>query len=139
MDPQGLDDLFPDVSSMAWYRTAVSIAQEFGIILGYDDGNFYGQQTLTREQGFAIVARAHRLIDPKAALSGSAVEGQLTGFEDGAAVAAWARADVAQLIQAGIIQGQGRSLIDPKAGMTRAEVTALISSLLKTTKLIDNN
>ena len=139
MDPQGLDDLFPDVSSMAWYRTAVSIAQEFGIILGYDDGNFYGQQTLTREQGFAIVARAHRLIDPKAALSGSAVEGPLAGFEDGAAVATWARADVAQLIQAGIIQGQGRSLIDPKAGMTRAEVTALISSLLKTTKLIDNN
>ena len=138
MNPQAPLHQFPDVTASAWYRQPVSIGQEFDLIRGFDDGNFYGQQQLTREQGFAIIARAHRLIDANAAVSGTTIEAQLAGFADSAAVAAWARADVAQLIQAGIIQGQGHSLLDPKAGMTRAEVTALVARLLTTTDLIDN-
>ncbi|MFS0724909.1 S-layer homology domain-containing protein [Paenibacillus sp. 1P07SE] len=137
MNPHAPLHLFPDVAASAWYGQPVSIAQEFDIIRGYDDGNFYGQRQLTREQGFAIVARAHRLIDPQASVSSAAIETQLAGFADRTSVAAWARADVAQLIQAGIINGQGDSLLDPKAGMSRAEVTALIARLLQTTELIN--
>jgi hypothetical protein len=43
---------------------------------------------------------------------------------------------VAQLIKAGIIQGNGAKL-SPQATMTRAEVTALIARMLKATNLID--
>lgn len=125
---------FPDVPTSAWYGNALAIADEFDIVRGYDDGNFYGNQPITREQGFAMVARAYRLIKSEAAASQNT--SALSRYKDGASVSNWAKADVAQLIEAGIIQGEGTTL-SPKSTMTRAEVTALIARLLKTTNLID--
>lgn len=125
---------FPDVPTSAWYGNALAIADEFDIVRGYDDGNFYGNQPITREQGFAMVARAYRLIKSEAAASQNT--SALSQYKDGASVSNWAKADVAQLIEAGIIQGEGTTL-SPKSTMTRAEVTALIARLLKTTNLID--
>lgn len=125
---------FPDVPVSAWYRNAVAIADEFDIVRGYNDGNFYGDKQITREESFAIIARAYRLIQ-----SGNAA-GQdtsvLSYYKDGAKVSNWAKADVAQLIQAGIIKGNG-VVLNPQGTVTRAEVTALIARLLKTTNLID--
>ncbi|MFB5269787.1 S-layer homology domain-containing protein [Paenibacillus enshidis] len=125
---------FPDVSSSAWYKNAVSIADEYDIVRGYKDGNFYGDKQITREQAFAIIARAYRLIQSEDA-SGEDTS-VLAQYADGAKVSNWAKADVAQLIQAGIIQGNGAKL-SPQATMTRAEVTALIARMLKTANLID--
>ncbi|MEK4370032.1 S-layer homology domain-containing protein [Paenibacillus sp. FSL R5-0473] len=125
---------FPDVPTSAWYGNALAIADEFDIVRGYDDGKFYGNQPITREQGFAMVARAYRLIKSEAVVSQNT--SALSEYKDGASVSNWAKADVAQLIEAGIIQGEGTHL-SPKAPMTRAEVTALIARMLKITNLID--
>ena|GEM_PF-2171757 len=135
MRPEAPQMSFPDVPATIWYRNAIAIADEFDIVRGYDDGNFYGGRQITREEGFAMVARAHRLI-----LSQNAVEQDtsvLAQYKDGDNVAKWAKADVAQLISAGIIRGNGSELLSPKAQMTRAEVTALIARMLKVTNLID--
>jgi len=128
---------FPDVPALAWYRNSVAIANEFDIVRGYDDGNFYGNRQITREQGFAMIARALNLINPQAALSEQRIGELLSKYEDAANVSKWAREDVARLIAAGIVQGNGADTLKPKTNMTRAEVTALIARLLKTTELID--
>lgn len=128
---------FPDVPALAWYRNSVAIANEFDIVRGYNDGNFYGTRQITREQGFAMIARALRLINPQASLSEQRIGELLSKYEDAANVSAWAREDAAQLIAAGIVQGNGADTLKPKTNMTRAEVTALIARLLKTTELID--
>ncbi|MEK3705464.1 S-layer homology domain-containing protein [Paenibacillus sp. FSL R7-0198] len=130
-------NLFPDVSDSAWFRSAVALANEFGIVRGYDNGNFYGNQEITREQGFAMVARAYRLIEPEAVISPDQMNSELERYSDAANVSNWAKEDVAQLIAAGIIQGNGPEVLSPKATMTRAEVTALIARMLKVTNLID--
>ncbi|KAA8753908.1 S-layer homology domain-containing protein [Paenibacillus sp. UASWS1643] len=130
-------NLFPDVNDSAWFRSAVALANEFGIVRGYDNGNFYGNQEITREQGFAMVARAYRLIEPKAAISPNQMNSELERYSDAADVSNWAKEDVAQLIAAGIIQGNGPEVLSPKTTMTRAEVTALIARMLKVTNLID--
>lgn len=130
-------NLFPDVNNSAWFRNAVSLANEFGIVRGYDNGNFYGNQEITREQGFAMVARAYRLIEPDAAISPNQMNSELERYSDAADVSKWAKEDVAQLIAAGIIQGNGPEVLSPKTTMTRAEVTALIARMLKVTNLID--
>ncbi|WP_145150683.1 S-layer homology domain-containing protein [Paenibacillus xylanexedens] len=130
-------NLFPDVSDSAWFRSAVALANEFGIVRGYDNGNFYGNQEITREQGFAMVARAYRLIEPEASISPDQVNAELERYSDAANVSNWAKEDVAQLIAAGIIQGNGPEVLSPKTTMTRAEVTALIARMLKVTNLID--
>lgn len=125
---------FTDVSASAWYAKAVAIANEFDMVRGYEDGKFYGDKQITREQGFSMIARAHRLIQSEnAAGQDTSV---LARYTDGAKVSSWAKADVAQLIEAGIIQGNGTKL-SPQATMTRAEVTALIARMLKSTNLID--
>jgi len=128
---------FPDVPASAWYRNSIAIANEFGIVRGYDDGNFYGNQQITREQGIAMIARAYNLINSQVALSQDRIASLLAQYEDEASVSAWARADVARLIEAGILQGNGPQLISPQSNMTRAEVTALVARLLKTTNLIN--
>ncbi|MFL0376716.1 S-layer homology domain-containing protein [Paenibacillus amylolyticus] len=130
-------NLFPDVNDSAWFRSAVALANKFGIVRGYDNGNFYGNQEITREQGFAMVARAYRLIEPEAAISPDQMNSELERYSDAADVSNWAKEDVAQLIAAGIIQGNGPEVLSPKTTMTRAEVTALIARMLKVTHLID--
>ncbi|MBT2284924.1 S-layer homology domain-containing protein [Paenibacillus polymyxa] len=130
-------NLFPDVNDSAWFRSAVALANEFGIVRGYDNGNFHGNQEITREQGFAMVARAYRLIEPEAAISPDQMNSELERYSDAADVSNWAKEDVAQLIAAGIIQGNGPEVLSPKTTMTRAEVTALIARMLKVTNLID--
>ncbi|WP_238654374.1 S-layer homology domain-containing protein [Paenibacillus piscarius] len=128
---------FSDVPASAWYKDSVAIANEFDIVRGYDDGNFKGSQQITREQGFAMIARAYRLIQSEDVPSQEKIASTLASYTDGTSVAAWAQGDVAQLIQAGILQGTGPKSLDPKAQMARAEVTALIARMLKVTELID--
>jgi len=130
-------NLFPDVNDSAWFRNAVALANEFGIVRGYDNGNFYGNQEITREQGFAMVARAYRLIEPDVTISPDQMNSELERYSDASDVSNWAKEDVAQLIAAGIIQGNGPEVLSPKTTMTRAEVTALIARMLKVTNLID--
>ena len=130
-------NIYPDVPSTAWYRNAVALADEFDIVRGYTDGSFKGSQQITREQGFAMIARAYRLIQSENVPSPEQIASTLASYEDGDKVASWAKADVAQLIAAGIIQGNGPDHLSPKAQMTRAEVTALIARMLKLTNLID--
>ncbi|MBB6671884.1 S-layer homology domain-containing protein [Cohnella nanjingensis] len=128
---------FSDVPDSAWYRKTVSIANEFDIVRGFNDGQFYGNRQITREQGIAMIARAYQLIEPKAALGQDQIDSLLAKYEDAKNVSAWAREDVARMIEAGIVQGNGPQLLTPQSNMTRAEVTALIARLLKTTTLID--
>ncbi|WP_440114776.1 S-layer homology domain-containing protein [Paenibacillus sp. QZ-Y1] len=137
MRQDGPQNKFPDINDSAWFRSAVALANEFGIVRGYNDGNFYGNQEITREQGFAMIARAYRLIEPEAAVSPEQITSELERYSDAADVSIWAKEDVAQLIAAGIIQGNGPEVLSPKTTMTRAEVTALIARMLKVTNLID--
>ncbi|WP_077568808.1 S-layer homology domain-containing protein [Paenibacillus ihbetae] len=130
-------NIYPDVPSTAWYRNAVALADEFDIVRGYTDGSFKGSQQITREQGFAMIARAYRLIQSENVPSPEQIASTLAPYADGDKVASWAKGDVAQLIAAEIIQGNGPDHLSPKAQMTRAEVTALIARMLKVTNLID--
>lgn len=128
---------FDDVTATAWYRNAISIASEFGIVLGYNDGAFRGNQTITREEGMAMIARGYQLIKPGHAISETEISRLLAGYEDASQVARWAKPSVATLLSADIVQGSGDKGLTPKSTMTRAETVALMQRLLQVTHLID--
>ncbi|MGG4342363.1 S-layer homology domain-containing protein [Paenibacillus lautus] len=128
---------FDDVTATAWYRNAISIASEFGIVLGYNDSAFRGNQTITREEGMAMIARGYQLIKPGHAISETEISRLLAGYEDASQVARWARPSVATLLSTDIVQGSGDKGLTPKSTMTRAETVALIQRLLQVTNLID--
>ncbi|MGG4106874.1 S-layer homology domain-containing protein [Paenibacillus lautus] len=128
---------FDDVSATAWYRNAISIGSEFGIVLGYNDGAFRGNQSITREEGMAMIARGYQLIKPGHAISETEISRLLAGYEDASQVARWAKPSVATLLSADIVQGSGDKGLTPKSSMTRAETVALVQRLLQVTNLID--
>lgn len=128
---------FDDVAATAWYRNAISIASEFGIVLGYNDGAFRGNQTITREEGMAMIARGYQLIKPGHAISETEIGKLLAGYEDASQVAKWAKPSVATLLSVGVVEGSGDKGLTPKSTMTRAETVALMERLLKVTNLID--
>ncbi|WP_164817419.1 S-layer homology domain-containing protein [Paenibacillus lautus] len=128
---------FDDVTATAWYRNAISIASEFGIVLGYNDGAFRGNQTITREEGMAMIARGYQLIKPGHAISETEIGKLLAGYEDASQVAKWAKPSVATLLSVGVVEGSGDKGLTPKSTMTRAETVALMERLLKVTHLID--
>ncbi|MCR8635249.1 S-layer homology domain-containing protein [Paenibacillus radicis (ex Xue et al. 2023)] len=138
MGQEAAQNAFHDVASTAWYRTGVSVASEFGIVEGYEDGTFRGERQITREQGIAMVARAYNLIQPQsAAMSQTEIAATLLVYGDAADLSEWAREIVARMIRAGIVEGSAGQLLKPQDNITRAEAAALIERMLKTTGLID--
>lgn len=54
---------FTDVPSDAWYAADVECAKTLGIVGGYEDGSFRGENTVTRREAFAMVNRMVNLLD----------------------------------------------------------------------------
>ena len=53
---------FTDVSADAWYAKDVECAKTLGIVGGYEDGSFRGENTVTRREAFAMVSRMMNLL-----------------------------------------------------------------------------
>jgi hypothetical protein len=49
---------FPDVTNNSWYAGFIQTAVEYGLINGYETGNFGPNDAITREQAMTIIARA---------------------------------------------------------------------------------
>jgi hypothetical protein len=132
-----LENQFEDVNKSDWYHDGVSIASEFEIVLGYDDGLFHGGRNITREQGIAMIARAYNLVEPARFMSPAEIDATLRKFGDAGDVSGWAKEVVAKMIAAGIVEGEDGQLLNPQDYMSRAEAAALMRRLLQTTNLID--
>lgn len=128
---------YSDVAPSSWYHDAVTIASEFGVIKGFDDGAFHGNERITREQGIAMIARSFHIVQPQEALSTLEINQILAPYSDMDQISGYARESTAQLIKAGILQGIGKQRLNPKMEMTRAETAVMVERLLKATKLID--
>ena len=91
------ENVFPDVKDDAWYADIISEAAARGLIAGFDDGNFYPEETVTREQFTAMVVRLVGLesidgtsfddVDPlrwsAGSINAAAKEGIVAGYSDG--------------------------------------------------------
>ncbi|MEK4371565.1 S-layer homology domain-containing protein [Paenibacillus sp. FSL R5-0490] len=129
---------FSDVKQGDWYNQAVSTAQAYELIGGYEDGTFRPNDKITREQAMVMLAKAMKLTGLQDKQSGTSTSTAtvLGSFKDAAAVSTWAHSSVADSVQAGIVSGRGIAELAPKQHMTRAEVAAIIQRLLQQSGLI---
>ena len=129
-------DAFIDVMKKNWYYDAVSIAYEYGITSGYENGKFWPDDKITREQAMTMIARAMKITGSKVELADGEADKLLTSFADAYSAAEYAKANIASCVKAGIVSGRSGKLIAPKDNITRAEVAVIVQRLLQNSNLI---
>ncbi|WP_223192667.1 X2-like carbohydrate binding domain-containing protein [Paenibacillus sedimenti] len=105
-----------------WAQQAIHYAVTHGIVDGYPDGTFRPQNTLSRMEVAALIARALKL---KIEATGS------TAFSDDFDIPAWAKPYVQADVQQGLLQGRDNNRFMPNENTTRAEAATIILSVKK--------
>lgn len=114
----GFTDMLPGV----WHYDEMAKSVRMGVFQGAD-GKLSPNDPITREQAFAVLARAFGLADGKAS--------SLDKFSDGAQVSSWARGAVAALVEQGYVTGADGAL-NPQSYITRAEFAQVMDALVAT-------
>ncbi len=100
-----------------WAAGKIAEAVQQGIVSGYQDGTFKPDTQISRAEFAVMLAKALKLESEGAAL----------GFIDAENIGAWAKASVAQAVEAGIISGYSDGSFRPRANITRAELAVMIA------------
>ena len=112
----GFTDMVPGV----WHYDEMAKSVQMGAFQ-VADGKLNPNDPITREQAFAVLARAFGLADGKAS--------SLDKFSDGAQVSSWARGAVAALVEQGYVSGADGAL-NPQSYITRAEFAQVMDALV---------
>ncbi|MCL2569197.1 MAG: phosphodiester glycosidase family protein [Oscillospiraceae bacterium] len=107
----------------AWARPYVAAMFQHGLISGrpVEGGNvFDAGASITRAEAFTILGR---LMDFDASAD------TLDGFPDQTAIPGWARAEIARLVERGLITGLSDGRLAPHNNLTRAEAATILARL----------
>jgi len=111
---------FTDMLPGVWHYDEMAKSVQMGAFQGAD-GKLNPNDPITREQAFAVLARAFGLADGKAS--------SLDKFSDGTQVSSWARGAVAALVEQGYVTGADGAL-NPQSYITRAEFAQVMDALV---------
>ncbi len=115
------DVKFEDVPAGQWYSDAVNWAAANKIVDGCGDGRFAPGDTITREQ---MAVMLYRYADYKGRdMTGLA---GLTGYTDADTASDWAVTAVRWAVAQGIIEGTGKTTLNPSGNSTRAEAATIL-------------
>lgn len=112
---------FSDVQE-SWYASAANWAAASGIVSGYGDGRFGGEDSVTRQDAATILWR----------YAGSPAAPDSRDFADEKDIASYASTAVDWARANGIISGKGNNRFDPKGTATRAEAATILRNYLMT-------
>lgn len=108
---------FADLSKDLWYNKAVASMAQGGYVTGYEDGNFYGDNAITRAEMVAMVARFTAV--KTGAVNFADVDGNY-----------WAHDAIATAVANNWVSGYPDSTFRPDQYITRAESMAIINRVL---------
>lgn len=108
---------FADLSKDLWYNKAVASMAQGGYVTGYEDGNFYGDNAITRAEMVAMVTRF------AAAKTGTVNFADVDGGY-------WAHDAIATAVANNWVSGYPDSTFRPDQYITRAESMAIINRVL---------
>lgn len=111
---------FTDMVPGVWHYDEMAKSVRMGVFQGAD-GKLSPNDPITREQAFAVLARAFGLADGRAAA--------LNKFSDGAQISSWAKGAVAALVEQGYVTGADGAL-NPQSNITRAEFAQVMDALV---------
>ncbi|MBM6996846.1 discoidin domain-containing protein [Paenibacillus sp. DXFW5] len=104
-----------------WAQNAILSAAGMKLVSGYPDGTFKPNATITRAEFTVMLAKALKL-------EGA---GSATAFTDEAKIGGWAKQEIANAVEAGIVSGYADGSFQPNGRITRAEMAAMIARALQ--------
>ncbi len=113
---------FKDLPASHWAYAVMQKAAATGVLSGYEDGSIRPDQPLTRGEAAALI---DRVIWP-----GSSQKATAAVFKD-VPVSLWSAASINRLKEKGIVEGATATTFAPERSMTRAEMAALLSRLIR--------
>ena len=115
---------FTDVSTNAWYMSAIEWAAETGLASGVGDGLFDPSANITREQMARMLVNYIEYRQFTLPLNNAST------FNDESSVSAWALDPVRTLHQAGVVGGRAGNIFDPQGIATRAEAATVFMQFI---------
>lgn len=124
-EPQAGSSAFSDVSAGQWYTGAVAWANANGIVLGYGDGRFGTEDSITQEQMIAVLYRyaEHKGYDTSATTT--------SAFTGADSVSAWAMDAIIWAIAANLTRGSNNMSGDA----IRSEIAVLMQNFVENIKI----
>ncbi|GIO41351.1 polysaccharide lyase family 8 super-sandwich domain-containing protein [Paenibacillus apis] len=111
---------FTDIAEH-WAQNAILSAAGMKLVIGYPDGTFKPDAAITRAEFTVMLAKALKL----------EAAGSAAAFTDEATIGGWAKQEIANAVEAGIVSGYADGSFRPDARITRAEMAAMIARALK--------
>ena len=117
---EGTEPDFSDLEEGAWYTPYVLRMAAQGVVNGFEDGSFRPGENISREQLAVMLQRylrAYGIVPEMTARE---------AFADESRVSDWALEAVNMMRDAGLMNGRGENLFEPKGTATRAEICAVV-------------
>ena len=121
--PDGRSSRFPDVDPDAWYAGYVVYLEQLGVVVGYDDGKFHAEASITREQFVTVCARLANWMELET------YETDQGSFPD-VTRDHWAARYIREAARNGWIVGYPDGLFHGGDQSTRAEVVTIVNRML---------
>jgi hypothetical protein len=123
--PEIASEVFSDVQPGDWFYADVNTAVAHGLVRGHGNGTFGPNDPVTREQAATMLARALQISGKALPLSPEEVQEELAAYADREMVSGWAEANLALVIQVGLMRGKTAETLAPQDGASRAEAAVL--------------
>ena len=117
---------FSDVKTGDWYAQFANWAASEGIVTGYTDGTFRGNDYITREQMAAMIERFVAAVGDNLK-----IVNEKKTFTDSSAISPWAVNSVNKVCQYGLLNGNANGTIAPQADTTRAQAATVLVNYIK--------
>ena len=117
---------FSDVPDDSYYADAIRVAAVLGVANG-SNGRFNPQDALTRQDAMVMIYNTLKVCG-KTTTNGLAAD--LSAYHDGGEIATYAREAMGNLIQMGVVTGDGNGYLRPQSRLNRAEAAVLLHTIM---------
>ncbi len=115
------DNAFTDVGAKKWYAAAVGWASDAGIVTGYEDNTFRGDNQISRQELMVMTGRYLDYIWVELPDAANAID----AFTDAKKIAKWSRDAVDKMRRIGLVEGDEAGNFNPEKTATRAEIATM--------------
>ena len=119
------DIAFTDVKADEWYTNAVIWASGNGLMKGFGDGIFGGEETLTREQIATVLYRYAGMLGLDVS-----TRADMAQYSDSDKISDWAEEAMSWTLAAGLFDGRVKTEIVPNGEVARAEIAFILAQFI---------